>query len=214
MMKEFDGYLFDADGTLFDTTEMIVRCFENTAKCHGLPIPSRHAIISHVGMTLKAQMQVYFGILTDEEFARYRHTHMEYQLKIYKSYLKLCPGVFEAVHNLKAKGKKMAVVTSRMMQTLSIYLSDMGIIDCFDALVTPESTGRHKPDPEPALHALSMISVQPENALFVGDAVFDMECGKRAGCSTAYVKWSNTPVSENTFPPDYIISDMQEICVQ
>lgn len=212
-IKEFNYYLFDADGTLFDTTDMIVRCFMNTARVHKLTVPDRHAIISHVGMTLRRQMECYFGVLSDAEFTQYRDTHMEYQLEIYKEHLKLCPGVLEALHILRDKGKKCAVVTSRMMQTLAIYLRETGIYDFFDVLITPEATQKHKPEPEPAFAAMEKLGATPEETLFIGDATFDIECGGSAGCSTAFVLWSHNPASDLVRPSDYCIADMREICM-
>jgi pyrophosphatase PpaX len=211
-MKEFDYYLFDADGTLFDTTEMIVRCFTNTATVHSLPVPDRSSIIRHVGMTLRAQMEVYFGKLTDKQFAQYREVHMTYQLTIYKEYLKLCPGVGEALASLREKGKRCAVVTSRMMQTLSIYLRETGIIGFFEVLITPEATKCHKPQPEPAFEAMQQLEADPARTVFIGDSTFDMECGKSAGCATVFVTWSHTGAQELKDTPDFCISDMRELC--
>jgi pyrophosphatase PpaX len=212
-VREFDYYLFDADGTLFDTTEMIVRCFRNTARVHRLPEPSHEAIIGHVGMTLRKQMEYYFGTLTDAQFNELRETHMAFQLTIYKEHLKLCPGVGEALASLRRRGKKCAVVTSRMLPTLSTYLKETGISDAFDVLITPESTERHKPDPQPAREALSRLNGTPEQALFVGDATFDIECGNAAGTATAFVSWSRNAAESLHCSPDWIISDMRDLCV-
>jgi pyrophosphatase PpaX len=211
-VPEYDFYLFDADGTLFDTTEMIVRCFRNTAKVYHLPEPSREAIVGHVGMTLRRQMECYFGTLTDETFLQYRETHMAYQLEIYRDHLQLCPGVAEAVKCLYERGKKCAVVTSRMLHTLSIYLKETGIYGYFDVLITPESTQRHKPDPQPAEAAMAQLRATPERTLFVGDATYDIECGCGAGTATAFVNWSHNAVESLRCPPTWVISDMRDCC--
>jgi pyrophosphatase PpaX len=211
-IKEYDFYLFDADGTLFDTTDMIVRCFDNTARVHGLPQPGREAVLRYVGLTLRKQMERYFGVLTDELFDRYRETHMTYQLQIYREHLVLCPGVAEALRILRERGKKCAVVTSRMMQTLSIYLKETGIDRYFGALITPESTQRHKPDPQPVMVALAQLGGAVDRAIMVGDSSFDIECGCRAGCDTAFVSWSTTPVASLGAAPTWCIGDMRELC--
>lgn len=212
-IKEFDCYLFDADGTLFDTTEMIVNCFEHTAAHFGEAIPQREEIISHIGLTLRHQMELYFGPLDDAKFGKYQAEHMSYQLGIYKKYLGLCPGVSDALYTLRESGKKCAVVTSRRMETLSVYLRDMGIIGYFDLLITPESTKLHKPDPQPALEALRGLECrEPHRALFIGDSTFDIECGNRAATATAFVTWSRTPVEFLSIRPDYLCNDMRELC--
>lgn len=212
-VKEYDYYLFDADGTLFDTTEMIIRCFENTAKVHGLPQPGRREIISHVGMTLRKQMESYFGELPDALYDRYRDTHMTYQLEIFRDYLRLCPGVAEALQCLHERGKQCAVVTSRMLETLALYLKETGIDGYFSVLVTPECTIRHKPDPQPAQEALARLNGAPERALLIGDSNYDIECGQRAGLATAFVTWSHNPVTILHSTPTYLFSDMRDLCV-
>jgi pyrophosphatase PpaX len=211
-IKEYDYYLFDADGTLFDTAEMILRCFENTAQVHGLPQPGREQVLKYVGLPLRTQMEQYFGKLTDELFARYRDTHMTYQLEIYRDYLILCPGVAEALPHLVQHGKKCAVVTSRMMHTLSIYLKETGIDRYFGAFITPECTQRHKPDPQPAFEALARLGGTADRALFIGDASFDIECGSRAGTDTAFVGWSLTALATPDVQPTWRINDMRELC--
>ncbi|MCX7726568.1 MAG: HAD-IA family hydrolase [Chitinispirillaceae bacterium] len=211
-IKEYDCYLFDADGTLFDTTDMIVNCFENTAKSHNLPVPTREMVVKHVGMTLRAQMECYFGKLSDDVFNKYKETHMSYQLKIYKKYLKLCPGVAEALSFLKSKKKKCGVVTSRMLNTLKLFLNDTNIYQFFDILITPEATSAHKPDPAPVLVALERLKVDPPCCLFIGDATYDIECGKRAGVDTAFVMWSHNPPTSLRVEPDYYFYNMNEIC--
>ncbi|MBN1309701.1 MAG: HAD-IA family hydrolase [Chitinispirillaceae bacterium] len=212
-VKEYDCYLFDADGTLFDTIDMIVRCFGNTASVYGLPRPDRESILRHVGLPLRKQMECYFGGLSDEVFNRYRDTHMAYQLKIYREHLRLFPGVAEALRRLHERGKRCAVVTSRMLSTLSIYLKETEIDGCFSVLVTPESTSRHKPDPQPVLEAIARLGGTADGALVVGDASYDIECGSRAGADTAFVRWSRNPVESLGVTPTYVLSDMRDLCV-
>lgn len=210
--KEYKYYLFDADGTLFDTTAMIINCFRNTAKTYGLPIPDEKEIISNIGMTLRMQMEQYFGKLSDTRFADYRAAHMAHQHTIYRDYLRLCPGVKEALRYLSEKDKVCAVVTSRMPQTLTVYLKETGIYNYFSVLITPEDTDKHKPEPEPALEALRHLGAKPEQALFIGDSLFDIECGSRAGIDTAFVTWSHN--NPDVFPvkPTWSIDDMRDCC--
>ncbi len=211
-VKEYDFYLFDADGTLFDTIDLIIRCFQYTARVYRLPVPDREAIISHVGMTLRKQMEHYFGELNDELFSRYRDTHMAYQLEIYREHLQLCPGVAEALACLQTRGKSCAVVTSRMLPTLSIYLKETGIFDYFSVLITPECTNRHKPDPQPAHEAIARLQGTPDRTLLVGDSSYDIECGSAAGVATAFVTWSYNPIASLREAPTCYISDMRELC--
>ena len=100
-----------------------------------------------------------------------------------------------------------------MMETLSIYLKETGIINYFDVLITPECTERHKPDPQPAIEALSRLNGVPERALFIGDSSFDVDCGGGAGMATAFVAWSHNAAETFNRKPTWIISDMLDLCV-
>ena len=192
---------------------MIVQCFRNTSRVYGLPLPDREGIVGNIGMTLRKQMECYFGKLSDDLFNEYRKTHMAFQLKIYREHLQLCPGVTDALQFLHERRKPCAVVTSRMPETLTVYLRETGIYHYFSALITPQSTARHKPDPEPVLEALKRLDGVPEQTLFTGDSAFDIECGNRAGVATAFVTWSHNPVELLSQTPDYYFSDMRDLSV-
>ncbi|RLG28889.1 hypothetical protein DRN98_09000 [Methanosarcinales archaeon] len=210
-MKQYKAYLFDGDGTLYDTAEMIYQCFAYSCKKFGNVNVTRDAVFGNIGIPLRPQLEHFLGPLSDEKAAEVMQTHMAYQLTIYKDYLTLFPGVAETLQQLKKNGKKLSVVTSRKIQTLSLYLETTGIKVLFDTLITPESTREHKPEPEPAFAALKALGCAPSEALFVGDSVYDIACGAEAGTDTAFVGWSHIPVSSVPIQPTYIINKMSEL---
>lgn len=213
-MKKYKNYLFDADGTLFDSTELIYLCFNHTAKKMGHdPIP-RDEVMKHIGVTLRDQMNIYFGQLENSLFEKYKTVHMDYQLSIYKDFIKPCPGVKETLEYLRSQKSHCVVVTSRMRNTLDLYLQELMLFEYFKFFVTPESTTLHKPNPEPAKKALELLGCEASDAVFIGDAVFDVECGNRAGIDTIFVEWSHTPVNDLPIKPTFTIKDMREICIQ
>jgi pyrophosphatase PpaX len=212
-MKEYSYYLFDADGTLIDTTELIYRCFVHTCKKFNDMDVSRDEVVKNIGLTLRCQMETYFGPLTDDEFAVRAAEHMRFQLSIYPEFLRLFPTVLEGLELLHNHGKHCAIVTSRRRETLDLYLDKTGIIDFFSVFVTPENTAKHKPDPEPVIEALRLLSVGDKTeAVFIGDSSFDVECGSRAGIDTALVAWSNTDPSTLPFAPTHFIDDFTQMC--
>jgi len=212
-MKEFNYYLFDADGTLFDTSELIYQCFEHTSSHFGFGSISRDKVMSFIGIPLRKQMEIYFGSLSDETFEKFRKVHMGYQLKVYKEYLKLCPGVKDALVQLQQGDKRCAIVTSRLRDTLELYLKDVEIYEFFDVMVTPELTKQHKPDPEPVIRAISLLGAQSDDTIFIGDATFDIESGSRANVATAFVLWSHLNPKSLSVQPTFLIKDMRELCI-
>jgi len=213
-MRDYLYYLFDADGTLIDTMQLICRCFENTALQTGHKYGGDSETLRYIGLPLKNQMEVYFGKLDDSTFEKYRSIHMDYQMSIYKKYLKLFPDVYDVLNRLKQQGKKLAIVTSRLRNSLDVYLGETGVLSLFDAIVSPELTKVHKPESEPALKAMELLgAVSPSDTLFVGDATYDIECGKNAGTDTAFVNWSINDVSTLRVNPTWVIKDMKELIV-
>jgi pyrophosphatase PpaX len=64
-----------------------------------------------------------------------------------------------------------------------------GIGTYFDVVVGSDATERHKPHPDPLLHALAQLRAQPEDAAYVGDSPFDMAAAKAAGVYAVAVAW-------------------------
>jgi pyrophosphatase PpaX len=157
-------------------------------------------------------MELYLGPLSDEAFHTIAKEHMALQLKIYREYLKVFPSVAEGLAMLTASGKHCAVVTSRRRNTLDLYLKETGIYQYFEVFVTPEITKNHKPDAEPALAALKLLSAPKDLALFIGDSFFDISCAAAAGIDSAFVNWSSNNPSEMPSQPTFFIDDLRHLC--
>jgi len=212
-MKEYAFYLFDADGTILDTRSLICASFAHTLKSFGThPIPEE-TIIEDIGLPLRYQLRKYIGELNEEELERITDFHVTYQSQIYQEHLKLFPGVAEALECLCKRGKCCAVVTSRSRASLEQYLRVKGIRQYFHSCICIEDTKRPKPHPEPVFKALAALEGSPQESLFIGDTSFDVEAGKRAGLDTVLVSWSSAKRDEFFYEPDYVISDMRELCI-
>jgi pyrophosphatase PpaX len=210
-MKSYDTYLFDADGTLIDTAELIFQSFLYTCKKYGDFTIDKSRVISGIGQPLAQQIQEYLGRLSETELATVLEDYRDYQLDIYGDHLSIFPEVQETLTTLKQNGKQMAVVTSRKMDTAELYLKTCNLFDLFNVIITPESTSKHKPHPEPALKALEAIDGKAGNALFIGDAYFDIECGQKAGTDTAFVSWSLNDPDTIKPAPTYVIQKMSDL---
>ncbi len=210
-MKSYTAYLFDCDGTLIDTTEMIYQCYAYSCQRFGGFIPDRKKVEANIGIPLLPQLELLLGPLSEEKAAAIIKAHMEYQFAIYKRYLRLFPGVAKTLSLLKQRGKKLGVVTSRRRESLDIFLGQTGVLHFFDACITPESTEKHKPSPEPALEAMRLLSAVPSETLLVGDSVFDIACGAGAGVDTAFVNWGSIDSASLGVAPTYIIGNFAQL---
>ena len=209
--NNFKTYLFDVDGTLIDTAELIYQSFKFSCKKFANIDIDREKVMAHIGLPFKPQLDLYIGEHSDEEVEEIFSEHIAYQKEIAPKYLKLFPVVKETIQKLIESNKKVAIVTSRKRSTLIPYLTATGINSLFDSIVTPEDTELHKPHPEPIIKALQLLDSSQESAIYIGDSVFDIEAGHRAGIKTAFVSWSNIHHSQCHISPDFVIESMNEL---
>lgn len=213
-MKDFKNYLFDFDGTLADTTDLIVHCFHEMLKRYGLHQLTDQEILKNIGMPLVPQLELFLGKMDRSEQIGKVKEYQEIQFKIFRDSLVLFPDVEETLNQLRLNGKKIAIVTSRSRKGLDLFIDHLGIRDLFDVMITPEVTGRHKPDPEPAFEALKQLGGKREESLFIGDASFDISCGYQAGMETAFVKWSHNPPEKLPDAPTYYLEKISDLLPQ
>ncbi len=208
-MKQYDNYLFDADGTLFDTVDLICTCFQYVAGKYAGKTMDRRTIINGIGLPLKSQLITHLGAELDH--AHILDDYLQYQLSIMHDSIGLFPHVIETLEKLKDAGKKLAIVTSRRRFSMETILRTTDTAGYFDVLVTPEDTVRHKPDAEPALKAIALLGADKSSTVFTGDALYDICSGASAGIDTIFVKWSQAPVSSLPVAPTWAIDSLQEL---
>jgi pyrophosphatase PpaX len=186
---KYQWYLFDLDGTLVDTRELIYRCFEHTLMEFKLPPVSRRIVEDSVGMTLRAQYELFLGSISTSRFEELAAIHMQFQYQHYAQLLRVYPGVREVLCTLRQQSRAMAIVTSRRAESTNKYLQECNLADFFQVIITPESTAEHKPHPGPVVEALRRLGAEADKTLFIGDTPFDVGSGRAAGVDTALVPW-------------------------
>ena len=204
---KLQGVLFDLDGTLLNTNELNFQSFEYALDTVLHTTVSRDILTQTFGKPLQSIMKELGGPKWQElrqAFLDYSHNHEEL--------ISLCPGAAEALAQLKASHIRMALVTSRLLQSALHDLELFQMTPYFDTFITPESTLRHKPHPEPAQKAIEELKLSPAQTIFVGDSNHDLQCGKNAGCQTAAVSYSLfDPVLLRQCRPDYYLEDLTQL---
>lgn len=183
--------LYDFDGTLADSTDLIMRSYRHTMSTHLGRVPPDEDWLSGFGMTLETQL-ARFARHPDEATAML-DTYRDFQDTIHDDLLRPFPGAAETVAELERRGYLLAIVTSKHRRAALRGMELCGIVSHFDVIVTPEDVREPKPHPEPVLFALEKLGVRPEEALFVGDSPHDIAAGRAAGTRTAGVLWGPFP---------------------
>ncbi len=203
--------LFDFDGTLVDTTEMIYQSMRHaTTSVLGRDDFTREQLLANVGQPLPRQMQLMDAEKAELLLEAYRAHHEENHDALIAEF----PGIAEALQRLRAAGVKVAVVTSKRRSSVEMALEALPSLDLVvDRFVTLEDTTEHKPHPEPLLKGLELVgNVPKDQAVYVGDSPFDVQAAKAAGLRSVAVSWG--AFSEDTLrqaDPDYLVPDIDAV---
>lgn len=187
MARDLDAILFDFDGTIADTYDLILSSFRHAvADVLGRELPDE-TLMSKVGQPLAVQMW---------DFAEDEGTH-EALCRSYRAHNAIVhdemiapfPLVHDTLTALASQGIACAVVTSKRHDAAMRGISRLGLEGAFSLVVGSDDFPLHKPDPGPIAFAASSLGFDPRRCAYVGDSPFDMQAGTAAGCYTVAVSW-------------------------
>ncbi len=204
--------LFDLDGTLADTTELILRCYRHTMQVHLGHTPPDQRWLAGMGTPLREQLKDFAR--DPDEAVRMAETYSAFQRAHHDGMVKAFPGAVEVVRAFKATGAALGVVTSRRTPMAERTLARAGFDGLMDVLVGADDVVKAKPDPEPVLMALERLGLRGQEArtLFVGDSPHDLRAGRGAGTRTAAVLWGPfAPEVLRAEGPDHFVSRPEEL---
>ena len=199
--------LFDFDGTLVDTMELIHQSMRHaTLEILGRQMP-REVLMANVGQPLPVQMKAFDPEKVAELLESYRLYNDEHHERLIREY----PDVAASLARLHDAGVGVGVVTSKRRHSVELALNSFPALrEVTDVFVTMEDTTKHKPDAEPLLKGLEMLGdVPPENAAYVGDAPFDIAAARAAGTRAVAVSWGGfTEETLRASDPDHLAPDL------
>ena len=203
--------LFDLDGTLVDTTNLILSCYRaSISKLVDNP-PSDEEILQGFGTPLSQQLYRLFPTLRDrpdEIITLWRQTQDELHDRLIKPF----PGTAEVLRELRRRGYPLGVVTSKERVAAERDLAMYGLKELADVIVCWDDTSNHKPHPEPILRGLELMAAPAAEALYVGDSLHDMKAGREAGAKVAAALWG--PFAKESllaFKPDFLLKSIRDL---
>jgi pyrophosphatase PpaX len=202
--------LFDLDGTLADSIALLLASFHHTFEAHDKPVPPDEEWIAGIGTPLITQMRHF--VPTEIEAQRMILTYREFQRTHHDEMLREFEGVGETLALLKSRGHLTALVTSKGNDLAHRALAWLHLTRHIDLVVGMDSTARHKPNPDPVLHALAELGSTPSDALFLGDSPHDIEAGNAAGVTSVAALWG--PFSRTVLErasPTYFLEHIREL---
>jgi pyrophosphatase PpaX len=203
--------LFDLDGTLVDSLDLILESFRHTMRAHFGKAPSDQMWLKTLGTPLRAQFREVAD--TDEKVQSLIDTYIEHNHREHERLIRPYDGVNETLLALRARGLRLGVVTSKALRGTELSLAACGLEpDWFEVVVTSDEPVPHKPDPAPLNLALERLGEGPESAAYVGDSVWDIRAGRAAGMRTAAALWGPfSPIELAAEKPDLMLEEIGQL---
>jgi phosphoglycolate phosphatase len=185
--RQFDLLAFDWDGTLFDSTQIIVRCIQRAVADVGGTVPSDKAAAYVIGMGLMDALAHAAPDVPQAKYpqlgARYRHYYSSHQ-----NDLSLFDGVLPLLDDLKARHHCLAVATGKSRRGLDEVLDTVQLKGLFHGSRTADETAG-KPHPRMLQELMREFGTSPERTLMIGDTTHDLQMAVNAGCASVGVSY-------------------------
>lgn len=186
------GIIFDMDGTVIDTNELVINCIQESVRTHLGYLPETSEFVSILGKPLSVQMAFFSEDKRDLMVETYR--------KLYRSrrdaQTRLFHGLDRLLQQLDEKGIRMAVLTNKGSSGTWHALEKFHIEKFFDPVITVDDVINRKPHPEGALNVLESWGVDKTEILLIGDSANDILCANQAGIPAVLVGWTILPPSQ------------------
>jgi pyrophosphatase PpaX len=208
MEQRIKCVLFDLDGTLINTNDLVIASFKHTVRKHLNKEIAEEELYCYFGEPLIDIMHKLDPDQADQMVKTYR----EFNLNRHDELTTPFPGAADMLADLNRRGFRLGVVTSKIRHMAERGLRLFGLDRWMDVLVGFEDTEYHKPHPEPINIALDRLDTRPGEVLMVGDSPFDLECARNAGVMSAAVKWSVHPKERLlSCKPDLFLNSFYEL---
>ena len=202
--------ILDFDGTLGDTTAIIVKTMLGTIKELNLPSRTEQECAAMIGLRLTEVPPILFpecNLDPDLYALTYRRLFNEYNVE---GAVELYPNVIETLTALKERGLVLTIASSRSNASLIAYIKNLGLSHLISYVLGGNDVQEGKPHPEAVIRTLQKFGFQPEEAIVVGDTVFDIHMGLNAGTLTCGVTYGNG-TRETLADATWIIDDFAEL---
>ena len=197
--------IFDVDGTILDTEQAILQSLQRTLREETQKDYPFEALRFALGIPGKDALQRLNMDNIEAVHQKWSAAVLEFSHEV---------AVFEnlekVIQHLATKPIQMGIVTSKTAQEIVDEFDPFGLCDYFHHIVSASDTKKHKPHPEPLLKCLDALQVAPQEAIYIGDSIYDFQCAKQAGAKFALAHWG----AKSTIgfeEADYVLNEPQDI---
>lgn|SRR5699024_1973317 len=200
----FKCLIFDVDGTIIDTEAAILTSLQKVLASEGEvhKVDNLKFALGIPGKETLQRLQI-----ADKDRV---HAEWSNELLNTSEIVNVFEGLEDILHILSEKAIQMGIVTSKTNEELKGEFEPFGLNMLFQYIINSSDTEKHKPHPEPLLACLKGMDAQPNDAVYIGDSIYDMQCAQSAGVKFALALWGAKTV-EGFEAADYILSKPQDI---
>ncbi len=209
--------LIDVDGTLVDSVPDLAYCVDEMMDRLGMPRRGEASVRQWVGngverLVRRALINQLDGEPDEALFEKAMPIFMDLYAENTSQRSCLYPGVAEGIAYLKRAGYRLGCVTNKAEQFTMPLLTDLGLIDNFEIVVSGDTLPKKKPDPMPLLHAAEALGVTPAESMMLGDSMSDVKAARAAGFQIVCMSYGyNHGVDIRDSEPDAVIDSMSQL---
>ncbi|GEK59029.1 pyrophosphatase PpaX [Marinococcus halophilus] len=209
-MTRWNTLLFDLDGTLIDTNDLIISSYEHVLTYYAPDQYSRDDIISWIGVPLADNFSSISS--NPSQVEQMIDTYQSHNLANHETLVREYDGVYDTIKTLHERGFSLGIVTTKRKEAAVKGAEMLGLLPFFSTFVTVDDVTNPKPHPEPLQIAMTQLNARPEETIMVGDSQFDILAGKNAGVRTAGVAWTIKGASFlKNYEPDWMLAKMSDL---
>ena len=206
--------IFDLDGTLVDTVDAHVLSWTEACRRMGITDVSRNELISLFGRTsidiakeiLRARS---ISLTKAEQLSSIKDKLFE---ECYVVKVRRLPGAKEVLSFLKSRGVKVVIVSSNPRSVITKMLVATDLKEYVDLIIGQDDVSKGKPSPEPILKALSYLKAKPEDAIMVGDSIYDVQASIKAGVLAIGIATGvSSPIDLLRAGARFVVMDLYEL---
>jgi len=207
----YKAFLFDMDGTLVDTFDVIYESFNKALDENKKRLLTKREFKEHLfGKAVDSTLPALVGVSSQDEIKKILKDFEKHWIKdLHK--IKIFKDVFITLHQLKEGGAKLGVVSTSPRGVIEETMRTVDLYQFFDVIIGEEDANFKKPHHEPVSNALKVLTVPSKETVFVGDTIYDMMAGKDAGCYTVLLLNGHNEEVLDSFEPDKVIGSVKEL---
>ncbi len=204
-MVMLKAIIFDVDGTILDTEQAILQSLQRTLREETAKEYTLDELRFALGIPGKDTLQQLNVDDIETVYQKWSTAVLDFSQEV-----SVFPKLEAVIQSLASKPIQLGIVTSKTRQEVTDEFDPFGLSNYFTHIISASDTEQHKPHPEPLLACLELLQVAPEDAIYIGDSIYDLQCAKQAGAKFALALWG-AKTTKGYEEADYVLQEPKDI---